>query len=436
MNRLLRTLAVGLLCLAVLLGCVPRASAAGFRDVPTDAYYYPAVLWATGEGITHGARPDLFNPNGLCTRAHALTFLWRAKGCPEPTTMSTHFTDVEQGRWYTKAVLWAAENGIAAGTSKTTFSPNRNATRAEVVTFIWRTLGKPAYHQTAGFTDVVDGAYYYKAVQWAVEARVVTGTSSKQFSPESPSTRAQTVTFLYRAYDAVPRAQALESALRTAIAAQPGTWSVYLYQPNSNILINLNPQRLPAASLIKLYVAGACEEAIAAGSLPASIEKNVMDPMLIQSSNYCCNYLIDQLTMAGINRFITQRGYPGTSLGRKMGGTGSGENYTMPEACCRVLQEVNSGTYVNAAASAHILQDLLNQERRTKIPAGIPSGIAVGNKTGETSTSQHDAAVVFAPAGTYYLCVMNVNFASSSAAVKAIAALSKTVYDSIGRLPS
>ena len=169
-----------------------------FADVSTDAYYYEAVKWAAKKGITGGTGDGTFNPNGSCTRAHIVTFLWRAAGSPEPKS-TVSFADVPAGSYYAKAVAWAVENGITLGTGDGTFSPNATCTRAQSVTFLYRALGT-APTTVNGFTDVTADAFYADAVAWAVESGVTNGTSASTFSPNNGCTRAQIVTFLFRAY--------------------------------------------------------------------------------------------------------------------------------------------------------------------------------------------------------------------------------------------
>ena len=167
-----------------------------FADVSTDAYYYEAVKWAAKKGITGGTGDGTFNPNGSCTRAHIVTFLWRAAGSPEPKS-TVSFADVPADSYYAKAVAWAVENGITLGTGDGTFSPNATCTRAQIVTFLYRALGT-APTTVNGFTDVTADAFYADAVAWAVESGVTNGTSASTFSPNNGCTRAQIVTFLYR----------------------------------------------------------------------------------------------------------------------------------------------------------------------------------------------------------------------------------------------
>ena len=168
-----------------------------FTDVEDDAYYADAVIWAVGKGITSGTTATTFSPNAPCTRAQAVTFLWRAAGSPEPESMSG-FADVSADSYYAKAVAWAVENGITKGTSDTTFSPNATCTRAQIVTFLWRSQKSPAADGVNPFTDVAADAYYADAVLWAAENGVTSGTTATTFSPNSDCTRAQIVTFLFR----------------------------------------------------------------------------------------------------------------------------------------------------------------------------------------------------------------------------------------------
>ena len=169
-----------------------------FGDVSTDAYYNKAVQWAQEKGITDGISSNLFGPKQPCTRSQIVTFLWRAAGSPEPKSTAAGMTDVVPGSYYAKAVAWAVENGITTGTAEGTFSPNATCTRAQAVTFLARAQNAKATGKTA-FSDVPANSYFADAVAWAQANGVTTGTSETTFSPDSDCTRAQIVTFLYRA---------------------------------------------------------------------------------------------------------------------------------------------------------------------------------------------------------------------------------------------
>ena len=169
-----------------------------FGDVSTDAYYYKAVQWAQEKGITDGISSNLFGPKQPCTRSQIVTFLWRAAGSPEPKSTAAGMTDVVPGSYYAKAVAWAVENGITTGTAEGTFSPDATCTRAQAVTFLARAQNAKATGKTA-FSDVPADSYFADAVAWAQANGVTTGTSETTFSPDNDCTRAQIVTFLYRA---------------------------------------------------------------------------------------------------------------------------------------------------------------------------------------------------------------------------------------------
>ena len=170
-----------------------------FRDVEEDSYYEIPVAWAVGMGITNGTGGGKFSPNKTCTREQVVTFLWRAKGCEEPTSTNNPFKDVPADAYYTKAVLWAVENGITNGNSKTKFGVGDPCTRGQVVTFLWRAEGEPEPSSAANpFKDVSETDYFYKAVLWAVEKGITKGTSKTKFSPAKTCTRGEVVTFLYR----------------------------------------------------------------------------------------------------------------------------------------------------------------------------------------------------------------------------------------------
>ena len=170
-----------------------------FVDVATGSYYEDAVDWAVENGITQGTDDTHFSPDGICTRAQAVTFLWRAAGSPAAKSSAMPFTDVKSGSYYYDAVLWAVENGITKGTSATTFSPDQNCSRAQIVTFLWRSEKSPAAGTVNPFTDVKSDAYYADAVLWAVKEDVTKGTTATTFSPDDNCTRAQIVTFIWRA---------------------------------------------------------------------------------------------------------------------------------------------------------------------------------------------------------------------------------------------
>ena len=175
-----------------------KAASTGFADVPANAYFADAVEWAVDKGITNGLSDTMFGPYASCTRAQIVTFLWRAAGSPEPKTVSS-FSDVPASAYYAKAVAWAVENGITNGMTETTFAPNATCTRGQSVTFLYRALGKKV-ESSANFTDVKSDAFYADAINWAIANNVTNGTSNTTFSPNADCTRAEIVTFLYRAY--------------------------------------------------------------------------------------------------------------------------------------------------------------------------------------------------------------------------------------------
>ena len=169
-----------------------------FYDVPNDAYYYEAVRWAVGKGITEGVGNNLFAPHQPCTRAQIVTFLWRAAGSPEPKSMSS-FSDVPADSYYAKAVAWAVENGITTGTGDGKFSPDATCTRAQSVTFLFRT-SKASAAGAPAFSDVAANAYYAEAVKWAMDNGITNGIGGNLFGSNNDCTRAQIVTFLWRLY--------------------------------------------------------------------------------------------------------------------------------------------------------------------------------------------------------------------------------------------
>lgn len=176
-----------------------KVTSASFVDVLPGSYYYDAVRWAVENDITSGTSDDLFSPDAACTRAQVITFLWRATGSPQPVSRSNPFTDVPSNAYYRDAVLWAVEQGITNGVSATRFDPDATVTRGQTVAFLYRAAGRPSVSGSSVFHDVDAGAYYEDAVTWAYQKDITGGTSSSQFSPDTACTRAQIVTFLYRA---------------------------------------------------------------------------------------------------------------------------------------------------------------------------------------------------------------------------------------------
>ena len=171
-----------------------------FHDMPPKGNWaHDPIDWAVANGITSGTSATAFSPNSGCTRGQVVTFLWRAAGQPEPTITKNPFRDVKENDYYYKAVMWAVENEITAGTGENTFSPKNTCTRGQIVTFMYRANGKPESSGAQNpFGDVKSGDFFYEAVLWAVENDVTSGTSATAFSPRNTCTRAQVVTFLYR----------------------------------------------------------------------------------------------------------------------------------------------------------------------------------------------------------------------------------------------
>ena len=179
----------------------PTAGDTPFTDMTANDWFYEAVRWAVAEGITSGTSENTFSPDGVCTRAQIVTFLWAAAGKPEPTSKSP-FTDVKEGDWYYDPVIWAVENDITSGTTETTFSPDIPCSRAQVVALLYKAMGAPEVNTAdSPFTDVSESNYYYKAVLWALENGVASGMTAELFGSSQPCTRAQIATFLYKAYN-------------------------------------------------------------------------------------------------------------------------------------------------------------------------------------------------------------------------------------------
>ncbi len=168
-----------------------------FTDVKSGSYYEDAVVWALDHAVTSGTSATTFSPNAACTRGQAVTFLWRAKGCPEPKSANNPFTDVKSSDYYGKAVLWAVENGVTSGSSDTTFSPGGICISGQVVAFLHRSNGKPEANGSSSLATQYGGHYYTAAIAWADTAGLLSGTDVV-FNPKNNATRADIVTYLYR----------------------------------------------------------------------------------------------------------------------------------------------------------------------------------------------------------------------------------------------
>ena len=200
MTKYFRSILSCLLAIVLLASMLPMsasAASAPFSDVSPSDWFSAPVAWAVDNNITGGIGNGKFGPNNPCTRAQVVTFLWAANGKPEPQNTINPFTDVPNNAWYLKPVLWAVEQGITGGTSATTFGPNQTCTRAQIATFLYAAQGKPAVSSKSPFTDVADTDWYAAPVIWAVENGITGGTSPTTFGPNANCTRAQVVTFLY-----------------------------------------------------------------------------------------------------------------------------------------------------------------------------------------------------------------------------------------------
>lgn len=217
----------------------------------------------------------------------------------------------------------------------------------------------------------------------------------------------------------------LEAMLQQEISTCSGTWSLYFKRLDTGESISINDQSMVAASLIKLYVAGAYFEAVEEGRISDSYQNDVSN-MITVSSNDACNRLIDLVGMDAVNSFAQDHGYDGTELNRRMLDFNGTENYTTTRSCGQVLEEILAGTFVNEYASETLLGYLEAQTRTSKIPAGVPSGVATANKTGELTGVENDVAIVWSPQCTYILCLMS---SGSGAGVSNIVGISSMVYN-------
>ena len=188
------------LALCMILSLVPMTQAESvFTDVPESAFFYEPVMWAVENGITTGTSNDTFSPADLCVRAHIVTFLWKANGSPKAEKVVNPFMDVKEGNYWYDAAMWALENGITNGVAEYQFGSAAPCTRAQLVSFLYAAAGKPAYTIDNPFVDVAEGTFYYDATLWALEKGITAGTSVNTFSPFKTISRAEAVTFLYKA---------------------------------------------------------------------------------------------------------------------------------------------------------------------------------------------------------------------------------------------
>lgn len=225
----------------------------------------------------------------------------------------------------------------------------------------------------------------------------------------------------------------LEQKLSSELESFSGEWSLFLKEMDTGDEIRINDQPMVAASLIKLYIAGTYFEEASDGTLPEGIdESSRLDLMINQSDNNAANYLIDLVGKDSVNGFCKKHGFPSSELNRKMLEASEKENYTSAADCGKVLSQVLNGTYVNTEASAELLQDLKDQQRTSKIPAGVPADVQTANKTGELNYVENDAAIIWAPARTYILCIMSSNAGSMADARQNIVNISSEVYETIG----
>lgn len=253
-------------------------------------------------------------------------------------------------------------------------------------------------------------------------------TIPEPYIPENPlPSRNPTETVGPERPGPAPDAAALQAALERALEGQQGTWSVYVKNLDTGETVSIHDEPMIAASLIKLYVAGAYYTTDPAARKEARCKQ--VDVMINISSNDACNSLIDYLGKDTVNTFIRLSGFKDSLLNRRMLEQSDLENYTSARECGQVLESILTGEYVSEAASARLLENLKQQQRTEKIPAGVPEGVETANKTGELSNVENDACIVWSEGGTYILCIMSEELTDVTAARREIVALSKLVYE-------
>ena len=199
MSKRILALVLALCMVFTLMPMSVMAQGEGFTEVTESDFFYEPVMWAVEEGITNGISETAFGPYALCNRAQIVTFLWRANGSPKAEKVVNPFMDVKKGDFWYDAALWALENGITNGIGEYVFGANEPCTRAQAVSFLYRAAGKPEYDAENPFVDLEEGSFYYDAALWALSEGITTGATETTFDPEGKCLRASVVTFLWRA---------------------------------------------------------------------------------------------------------------------------------------------------------------------------------------------------------------------------------------------
>ena len=383
-----------------------------FTDIPAGSYFDQSVGMLYHTGLVNGIGPQTYAPDNNVTILQTAILAVRVYELYHGLANAPRTYDPDA------YLVLAREYGILPESWTDT---DRSATRAEVAYLIAHTLPAeafPAIRKINSIPDVSEGAPYYTEILMLYRAGIVAGSDpAGTFNGGNPITRAEFAAMFARVVDPAQRKRVdlspVEDAMRSAIASYYGDWSVFLLDVDSGESVSINPKRMWSASIVKLYVMGAVMEALENGTLANSDTiQNQLRAMITWSSNDAWKYLATRLGggnynagMMMVNDWCDRNGYPNSGR-RFMSGNA---NTTSAEDTGLFLLRVLQGTNVSANASAQMLSLLKQQQRTSKIPAGIPSGVVTANKTGELNTVQNDAAIIFAPYGTYILVVLTEN---------------------------
>ncbi|MBQ1733678.1 MAG: serine hydrolase [Lachnospiraceae bacterium] len=433
-----------------------------FTDVSLNAWYHNGIHYVVSKSLMNGTANHKFSPNGNMTRGMFVTVLYRFDGAPDVYGHSD-FTDVHDNAYYEKAVIWATNLGITAGTSDTTFSPDWDVSREQAVVLIYRYLQhRNATLATGGnmsrFPDAGDvSGYARKEMTWAIKTGMIAGCPDNgkvYIRPKAPASRAQVATMLKRMADVTrvtpitskPKVNTtLQTNLTSRIRNYPGNWAVYVEQLNTGASIyaakssNFD-QALVSASLIKLFVMGAVYEKIENGTIQktTSVSNDLRDMIQI-SSNAACNRLVNLLGnnnrdrgLKAVNDFAARMGCPSTQMTRLMLENTGTQNYISAHDCAKILRMIYRGECVSKSASNEMLA-IMKGTQKMYAANGLPSGVAFAHKTGSlTYQCFGDVGIVFA-SEPYIICIINNGSTIVEGTAKTkIEDISRYVYNQIG----
>lgn len=455
-----------------------------FMDVYPNKWHYEAISYAYENGLVKGMETYEFWPEWHMDRAMFVTVLARIAGVDQSQYTECAFTDVAPNRYYYSSIAWAVENGIVKGVTETEFHPGDEVTREQAIVFISRFISlyqlelPDAEDPGESYSDLEDAHNYAQPEIEAMRLKgLAKGYKDGTFLPKNTLTRAEAATLLQRLCLAIgdqelvipeepedpeeteepaepvdpedpeepeepaetedpeaPEASTepvvdadLQQLLESKLDTLSGTWNLYYKNLDTNEIVAVDEEPMVAASMIKLFIAGAYCQAVEQGEIEDDYRTQLKN-MLSVSDNTATNAIITALGMDRINQFIEDFGAANTKLNRKMLASGT-ENYTTAKDCAMVLEAIYQGTYVSEAVSQELLGYLEAQSRTNKIPAGVPAGTRTANKTGELTGVENDGAIIWSDSD-YVLVVLSADWTcNAGTAQKYIAEISELVYD-------